>query len=154
MVFMAKLLLNVTVIILIISIPVTGHTSDAATKTIQILSNNHKHEFIVEVADTLKKQEIGLSKRDYMAPNKGMLFLSGKTLSGKPRIIDMWMKDTYIPLDMIFIKPGGQIAKIATATPESLETITSGQPVVAVLELNAGICKKLDISVGDKVFLK
>ena len=64
----------------------------------------------------------------------------------------MWMKNTLIPLDMLFIAGDGRIVRIAERTvPRSLETISSGVPVTAVLEVNGGTVSRLKISVGDRV---
>ena len=116
-------------------------------KQLQILSaDGKKHEFTVEVADTKEKREHGLMFRKKMPENNGMLFLFDKDQE-----VNMWMKDTDIPLDIVFIK-SGEIWKIAANTiPFSLDTISSRGKVSQVLELNAGICEKLGISEKDKI---
>ena len=71
---------------------------------------------------------------------------------GRSRVIGMWMENTHIPLDMIFITEGGKVASIAeNAVPFSREVIESGGPVRYVLEVNAGIAEKLSLKVGDTV---
>lgn len=72
-----------------------------------------------------------------------------------PRIINMWMKNTYIPLDMIFIDENNQIIKIEkNTTPHSLEIISSDKKAIKVLEINAGLSDKFDIKIGNKIDLK
>ena len=106
------------------------------------------HRFIVEVADKPLDREVGLMHRDYMPEDHGMIFI----FDGPPEIIRFWMKNTLIPLDMIFIDDQNKIAHIhENATPLSLQGISSTVPVVAVLEINGGQSSKRDIQVGDKV---
>ena len=70
----------------------------------------------------------------------------------RPTVIGMWMKNTYIPLDIIFIGENGRILTIASDTvPHSLATISSGKPAIGVLEINAGISKKLGLAPGQAV---
>ena len=140
----------------IIALLLTSNNSLATgftTKRLHIISGNNTHEFTVEIADTPTKQERGLSHRKQMDKNHGMLFLFDKDLFGNTDIVNMWMKDTHLPLDMIFIKSGGVISKIATSTPLSTDIIPSEEPVTAVLELNAGTCERLGITKNDKVVL-
>lgn len=103
--------------------------------------------FQVELAVTPSELVRGLQDRRHLAPDAGMLFDFGPE-----RIITMWMKNTYIPLDMLFIDAGGIVADIAERTePLSLETIASPVPVRAVLEVNAGTSQRLGIRPGDRV---
>ncbi len=89
----------------------------------------------------------GLMFRRSMAPDRGMLFDFERT---EP--VAMWMKNTYLPLDMLFIRADGTVARIAADTePLSTRTITSGEPVLGVLELNAGTAARLGLHPGDKV---
>ena len=89
----------------------------------------------------------GLMFRRSMAPDHGMLFDFERD---EP--VTMWMKNTYLPLDMVFIRPDGTISRIAADTePLSTTIIPSGSPVVAVLELNAGTAAKLGIKAGDRI---
>jgi uncharacterized membrane protein (UPF0127 family) len=109
-----------------------------------------QHRFTVEIADTFPSRAQGLMFRKHLDKDAGMLFL----FDGED-IFSMWMKNTYIPLDMVFIRKDGTIARIEkNTTPESLQSISSGSPVVAVLELNAGICEALGITSGDMVIYK
>lgn len=103
--------------------------------------------FKVEMALTPEERSKGLMYRTELAPDAGMLF---DFRSDQP--VYMWMKNTYIPLDMVFIRSDGRIARIAAdTTPLSTETISSGGPVRAVLELPGGTAKARGIAVGDRV---
>ena len=106
-----------------------------------------KHEFVVELARTEEQQALGLMFRRSLRANAGMLF-DYRT----PTFIRMWMKNTYVPLDMIFIGSDGYIRDIVQRTiPHSEAIITSTNKVRAVLEVNAGTVAKLNIQIGDKV---
>ena len=115
--------------------------------TISIASGDKTHKFRVELALTHQQQMQGLMFRRNMAPDAGMLFVYRREAP-----IAMWMKNTYIPLDMLFISRDGKIVKIAERTvPLSEATISSGEAVIAVLELNAGTASRLGIGPGDRV---
>lgn len=115
------------------------------TRDIIIKNNDVRHHFSVEIADSPALREQGLMFRKSMDDDKGMLFLFEKS-----ERIGMWMKNTLIPLDMLFIDESGKIIKIAEeAEPESLEVIDSVKKASKVLELNGGITKKLSIKAGD-----
>ena len=106
-----------------------------------------KHIFKIEIADTPKTREYGLMFREHLNPNQGMLFELKRT-----EVVKLWMKNTLIPLDMIFIAPDGLIKKIhENAEPKSLKSISSDFPVSAVLEINGGRTKALGFTVGDKI---
>ncbi|MEP9380038.1 DUF192 domain-containing protein [Aquabacter sp. CN5-332] len=101
----------------------------------------------VEMARTDKQRETGLMYRKELPERQGMLFDFGVD-----QPVYMWMKNTYIPLDMVFIRRDGSIARIeAMTTPFSERTISSGEPVRAVLEIPGGAAKRLGIAPGDKV---
>jgi uncharacterized membrane protein (UPF0127 family) len=105
------------------------------------------HVFTVELARTEAEREYGLMNRPSMPADHGMLFDFGAD-----RPVYMWMKDTLIPLDMIFIDRTGRITGIAArAVPESAEIIASPGPVRAVLEVNGGVAERLGIKPGDRV---
>ena len=104
------------------------------------------HRFTVEVARTPEQQSYGLMNRQSLAPDRGMIF---PYAPAQP--VAFWMKNTLIPLDIIFIAPGGRIARIEQAVPLSLDPVGSGEAVEAVLELNAGRSAELGIAPGDKV---
>jgi len=109
-------------------------------------SNGKAITYNVEVARTSIQMRRGLMFRDSMPENHGMLFIYLPE-----RVATMWMKNTILPLDMLFINQNGEIITIAEDTaPFSLGTISSGGPVRAVLELNSGQVKKYGIAVGDK----
>jgi uncharacterized membrane protein (UPF0127 family) len=103
--------------------------------------------FSIEVARTPEQQQLGLMFRNKLAPDAGMLFLYPQ-----PQRIAMWMKNTLIPLDMVFIGADGRIVNIAERTvPLSTAPIYSSNPAVAVLELNGGTAARLGIKPGDTV---
>lgn len=105
------------------------------------------HKFAVEVATTPEQMEQGLMFRKSLAPDAGMIF-DFKT----PQPAMMWMKNTLIPLDMLFVDAQGRIVNIhERAVPGSLETIGSAAPVRAVIELNGGTAARLGIKPGDRV---
>ena len=103
--------------------------------------------FDVAVADTAEKQRRGLMFVKEMKPQHGMVFPMHP-----PRIAQFWMRNTLLPLDMIFILPGGMIGQIVTRTDTQSDKPTrSHQKVSAVLEINAGEAQRLKIGVGDLV---
>lgn len=105
------------------------------------------HRFTVELAVTPEQRGQGLMYRERLPAEAGMLFLYPAE-----QMISMWMKNTLIPLDMLFIAEDGRIVHIAErAIPGSLATISSGQPARAVLELNGGTAARLNIAPGDRV---
>ena len=105
------------------------------------------HDFDVELAKTADQQTVGLMFRKSVAPDGGMLFIWGQPIESQ-----MWMENTLVPLDMVFIAADGTIHSIAEDTvPQSLAVIASNGPVVATLELQGGITSKLGILVGDHV---
>lgn len=112
-----------------------------------IVSSDRAHEFSVEVANDIDEIAFGLMERESMDADKGMLFDFNP-----PREPAMYMKNTLLSLDMLFIADDGHIEMIARNTvPGSLRTITPGIPVRAVLELNAGQSAELGIQPGDTV---
>ena len=112
-----------------------------------ITSGQRIHRFTVEIARTQEEQATGLMNRSQLAPDRGMIFPFDP-----PRDASFWMKNTLIPLDMIFVRADGSIANIAANTvPLSLEPVPSEGPVGAVLELAGGRAAELGIKPGDKV---
>ena len=112
-----------------------------------ILADGSRHVLEVEMAETWPQKMQGLMYRRELAQDAGMLFI----YEGE-RERAMWMKNTYIPLDIIFIDSGGRIVGLAERTvPQSLATIRSRAPALAVLEVNAGTVSRLGIARGDKV---
>jgi uncharacterized membrane protein (UPF0127 family) len=105
------------------------------------------HVFTVEIARTANQQELGLMNRRSLAPDAGMLFPFDP-----PRPASFWMRNTLIPLDMIFIRPNGAIARIAANTVPMSETpVAVPEPMTAVLEIAGGRAAQLGISEGDRV---
>ncbi len=114
---------------------------------LDIMTQAGPRSFTVEVAKTPDQLSQGLMYRRTMAPDAGMLFDFGET-----RPVSMWMKNTLIPLDMLFVTADGRVAGIAQrAVPESLAVISSPVPVRSVIELNGGAVSRLGIAVGDQV---
>ena len=112
-----------------------------------IVTRGGRHSFSVEVARNDIDRAQGLMYRRSLAPDRGMLFDFGRT---EP--LSMWMKNTYIPLDMLFIRPDGTIARVAeNAEPLSTRVISSGEPVSAVLEVPGGTAARLGIIAGDRI---
>ncbi|HET7816718.1 MAG TPA: DUF192 domain-containing protein [Sphingomicrobium sp.] len=112
-----------------------------------IRSAGGAHRFTVEVAETAEQQAQGLMFREALAGDRGMLFPYDP-----PRAASFWMKNTLIPLDMIFIRPDRTIGRIAANTvPHSLDPVASLEPVSAVLEIRGGRAAELGIKPGDKV---
>tara|TARA_B100001758_G_C18230549_1_gene515100 strand:- start:189 stop:629 length:441 start_codon:yes stop_codon:yes gene_type:complete len=112
-----------------------------------ITSNGSKHNFLVEVARTEEEKKIGLMFRRTLAKNAGMLFLYKREA-----LRLMWMKNTFIPLDILFIDKKGVIKRVVKrTTPHSLATISSRKSVLAVLELRGGITSSLEIKKGDRI---
>jgi uncharacterized membrane protein (UPF0127 family) len=112
-----------------------------------LVTTNGRHEIEIEVAETSEQKAKGLMFRTHLAANRGMLFPYGS-----PQEITMWMRNTYIPLDMVFIKADGTVHRIEARTePLSEKIIPSRGAVVAVLELAGGVAEKLGLKPGDKV---
>jgi len=105
------------------------------------------HAVGVKVALTLAEQQRGLQFLDRLPEETGMLFLYRP-----PREVTMWMKDTRLPLDMVFIRPGGAVHRIErSAEPYSERIIASYGSVIAVLEIAAGSAERLGLQTGDRV---
>jgi len=101
----------------------------------------------IEVARTLEQELYGLMFRKYLPPDTGMIFIY---TPDQP--VSMWMKNTYIPLDMLFVRGDGIIAKIVeNARPLDLTPIEAGEPIRGVIEINAGEVQKYGFKTGDKV---
>ena len=148
-----------TALALALALPMAACSSDArnasedagvATIPVTITMAGRAHAFNVEVARTDAEQDRGLMFRTSLPADGGMLFPFQK-----PRIGSFWMKNTLIPLDMIFIRADGSIDRIAENTiPESLEPVVSGGEVSAVLELAGGTAARLGIDESAKVTWK
>jgi len=114
---------------------------------LSIVTASGVHDFKVEIAANEETRETGLMNRRYMPEDRGMLFEFERVAP-----VAFWMKNTYIPLDMIFIAPNGTVTRVvANAEPLSETTIPSGPPCIGVLELNGGVAAKIGLKVGDKL---
>ncbi len=149
---MKKLILG-SLGVAILSVPVFAQDAEikdvdfGAPEALVIESDGATHDFSVEIADTPEKQTRGLMYRDVIAPEQGMLFEYAKQ-----DILSIWMKNTGVPLDIIFVRQNGKILKIEhSATPYSLRSISSEATVAAVLELAGGRALELGIMPGDVV---
>lgn len=125
----------------------TGVAQSLKAVPLSIESRGKLRRYQVEVAATPGQQEIGLMFRKTMPTDHGMIFPMKP-----PRPVSFWMKNTWLPLDLIFIGPDKRIVRIAeNAEPLSLDLIDCPEPVSAVLELNGGAARAAGISVGDSV---
>jgi uncharacterized membrane protein (UPF0127 family) len=119
----------------------------ASVQPLEIVTKNGVQVFSVEMATTEQEKETGLMYRKELADGKGMLF----DFSPEQQV-SMWMKNTYIPLDMIFIRADGRILRIAENTePLSTRIISSGGLAKGVLEVIGGTARKYGIQPGDRV---
>ena len=124
-------------------------TSSCSAEPKVVISAREGREavFQVEVADTLAKRELGLQYRRELAADRGMIFLFPA-----PSVQSFWMKNTPLPLDMIFIGADRKIVGIVEQTvPFSLDSRSVGAPSQFVLEINGGLSKRLGIRAGDAV---
>lgn len=105
------------------------------------------HVFNVEVMRTARQRQKGLMYRRFLAADRGMLFDFGEVAP-----VTMWMRNTYIPLDMVFLGADGKVVGLAENTePLSERIIPSGAPALGVLELNAGTAARIGLKPGDRV---
>jgi uncharacterized protein len=119
----------------------------ASGSTIVLKTDTGDHSFDVEVMTTFQERARGLMFRRSLPEKSGMLFLYDR-----PEPAAMWMKNTFIPLDMVFIAPGGTVHRIEKNTePFSTDTISSDGSIIAVLELNAGAADRIGLKLGDRV---
>ena len=125
----------------------SGSALAADARTLEIVTGNGVHSFSVEVMTNDADRAKGLMFRRELPEGQGMLFDFERDQE-----IAMWMENTYIPLDMIFINGDGRIRRIAeNTTPLSRATIPSGGPVRGVLEVIGGTTRKFGIKPGDRV---
>lgn len=141
-----RLLLSL-VAVLLLAIPAMAELQTFPTTQLTIVTAKAELRFTVEIATTPAQQEQGLMYRRSMAPDAGMLFDFGR-----PQPTTFWMKNTLIPLDMLFIGADGRIVNIhERAVPMSEAMIPSQGVVRAVIELNGGTAARLGIRPGDRV---
>jgi uncharacterized membrane protein (UPF0127 family) len=133
---------------LLVQLLLAGAVFAQAFEALTIVTRGgQRHPFQVEVARNNAERAQGLMYRRSMAADRGMLFDFERV---EP--VSMWMQNTYLSLDMLFVRPDGTIARIAANTePLSTRTIPSGEPVLSVLELNAGTAARLGIRAGDRI---
>ena len=116
-------------------------------ETVEIVSSRGRARFQVEIAATPAEQARGLMFRKSLAPDRGMLFIYKR-----PQPVAYWMKNTLIPLDIIYIQPGGRILSIVrNARPHDETPLPSGGPVLGVLEIAGGRAAQLGVLPGDRV---
>lgn len=114
---------------------------------LEIITSTGRHAFQIEVAETDEDKSRGLMFRRFMAESAGMLFPYWP-----PQEATMWMRNTYLSLDMVFIAANGTVHRIEHGTePFSERVIASEGRVVAVLELVAGVARKIGLKPGDKI---
>jgi uncharacterized membrane protein (UPF0127 family) len=118
-----------------------------ALETLTLVTNTGEHVFKVEVMRTDEQRARGLMFRRHMPADRGMLF----DFKTEQRVM-MWMRNTYIPLDMVFITKTGIVINVAEDTePLSERTISSAAPAFSVLEVNAGVARRIGLKAGDQV---
>jgi len=146
-----RLLLRIALLPLLLAAvyagPLFAQLAQFPTAPLTILTAGGSHRFTVELATSPEQMTQGLMFRQSVAPDAGMLF-DYQT----PSMATMWMKNTLIPLDMLFVDAAGHIVNIhERAVPGSLDTIAAAAPVRAVIELNGGTAARLGIRPGDRV---
>jgi uncharacterized membrane protein (UPF0127 family) len=133
--------------LLLVLVATAGRTETLDWSPLAIETGHGRFEFQVELAVTPADPAQGLMFRESLADDRGMLFDFGRATP-----VAMWMRNTYIPLDIIFIRADGSISRIARdAEPLSDTVIESGEPVAAVLELRGGLTEEHGIDAGDRV---
>jgi hypothetical protein len=115
-------------------------------ETVTVVTASGKTAFEAEIAETAEQRATGLMFRRHLPADRAMLFDFGKT-----RPVSMWMKNTLIPLDMIFIAADGRVEGIIAAKPYSTEVLTVDVPVRAVLEVAGGTAQRIGLARGDRV---
>jgi uncharacterized membrane protein (UPF0127 family) len=141
--------LHIAQIILTLSSPAAADVDACAANQLAVLDtiSGEAAEFTVAVVDTPATLSRGLMMVEYMPQNAGMLFVFPQT-----REVSFWMKNTLIPLDMLFIDDAGYVASIhEEAIPHDITSIPSGSAVRYVLEVNGGLVDELGLAPGDKV---
>ena len=128
-------------------LPATPVARAAGTEVLTLLTSSGEHRFTVEIAESDEEKGRGLMFRSSLADDAGMLFIYPRAQQ-----VSMWMRNTYISLDMVFIADGGTVHRIERRTePFSERLIDSQGPVRAVLELSAGTADRIGLKPGDKV---
>ncbi len=139
--------MNKLIAIAVFAFSLAGAATAQERGPLIIESGETTHTFEVELADDNEERSLGLMHREEMAADHGMLFTYER-----PQEAGVWMKNTLIPLDMLFVGADGEIVSIAkNAKPGSLRTISSGFRVSGFLEINGGQADALGIQPGDIV---
>ena len=126
---------------------VTAQAGSCSAEFVDLRWQGGKARFAIELADTYETRARGLMFRTEMARFSGMLFVYPE-----PSAVAFWMKNTLIPLDMIFINPQGLVTRVhENAIPHNLEPIPGGENILAVLEVNGGLTRKLGITKGSQI---
>jgi uncharacterized membrane protein (UPF0127 family) len=123
-----------------------GAQAGLTQSSLTIHSANGNHHFTVEIAATPEQQERGLMFRRSLAPDRGMIFPYAP-----PQEVAFWMRNTLIPLDIIFVRANGTIARITTAKALDETPVPSGEPIAMVLEIRGRLAAELGIREGDSV---
>jgi hypothetical protein len=127
--------------------PVAVAAAGGSIDKVTIITAQTRHQFQIELAATAEARSRGLMQRPTLANDAGMLFIF--PYSGRH---GFWMKNTLIPLDMLFVAGDGRIVYVHhNAQPHSLTPITPSANARAVLEINGGLSRRLGIAVGDQV---
>lgn len=133
--------------LLLLRLAGSGAAAEPALDRVEIVTASGPHDFKVEVMRSEAERERGLMYRRFLPADRGMLF-DFKTAAP----VMMWMKNTYIPLDMVFIGPDGRVVSTAeNAEPLSERVISSQGKALGVLEVNAGTVASIGVKAGDRV---
>ncbi len=142
-----KTLVKRLLLLLLVALPLLPAAAFDATKVTIVTAAGERHRFDVELAVTEQDKAQGLMFRETLGENEGMLFINEPE-----RLMVMWMKNTLVSLDMLFLARDGTIVSIARdAVPMSETQIPSGVPVRGVLEVPGGTAARLGLAVGDRV---
>ena len=147
---MSRLLAIATLALALVTAPTRAELQSFERDELAIETAGGTQRIAVELAVTPAQRAQGLMYRERLPADAGMLFLYSAM-----QPVSMWMKNTLLPLDMLFIAEDGRIVRIAErAVPGSTATISSMQPARAVLELNGGTAARLKIQVGDRILYR
>jgi len=141
---MALLLFCVGALAMNLSAP---RAAEMKRDTLTLVTKSGEHRIAVELAQTPAQMALGLMYRTKLEPSKGMLFTHKQ-----PQEVSMWMRNTYISLDMVFIRADGTVHRIAHRTEPFSETVIASEgDVTGVLELRGGEAARLGLAPGDEV---
>lgn len=144
--FRAASIVTGLLVALSLFVAAAGARAEAALQRLEFVTDSGRHVFKVELADSPDERAKGLMFRRSMPEDQGMLF---DFHTETP--VMMWMKNTYIPLDMIFVSRKGIVTHVAADTTPLSEDVISGGEAYAVIELNAGASRKMGLKPGDAV---